>query len=584
MTFHELNLDADLQRGIDDAGFATCTEVQEKTFEHTLKKRDVTVQSQTGTGKTAAFLITIYQLLRSDPEFQGSAALVVAPTRELAVQIEADAKMLGKHLDFRMVCIYGGVGYKPQEDALREGVDLVVATPGRLLDLNQSKKFDFRMFKIAVIDEADRLFDMGFYPDIRKIFRKLPPKDERITMLYSATLGTRVLNISWEYMNNPAEIQVTPEQMTVEAVEQQVFHVSKNEKFSLLLGLLRQEAPESCLIFANTKSMCEELSYRLRENGYKAEYIIGDLPQSKRLRIIDDLKNGKVSMLVATDVAARGLHVEDLDLVVNYDLPEDPESYVHRIGRTARAGKKGRAISLACERFVYSLEPIQEFIDMKIPAVHPGDADFAEDASRGKSLGQVRRGHGGSSTSRSGRKKRSSETRSSTGRPGGGGRSSDAREKTRHSEREGAGAGGNKSGSGTSGGGHRRDDHGHGSKRSSGNRHGGGRSRSDRPARAASAGGSGKPAAKAAAPGGDQAERPKKDSSREARLQYYRDKYGEDFAFADGGTPEASKAAASPKQRKEPAPPSRTEESGSSGSSGKSRKGILGRLRRALKG
>mgnify|MGYP006276235785 CR=1 FL=1 len=556
MTFHELELDSDLQRGIDDAGFEHCTEVQEKTFEHTLGKRDVTVQSQTGTGKTAAFLITIYQLQRTDPDYKDTAALVVAPTRELAVQIENDATMLGKHLNARIACIYGGVGYKHQEEALAAGVDIVVATPGRLLDLNQSKKLDFRMFKIAVIDEADRLFDMGFYPDIRRIFRKLPPKEERITMLYSATLGTRVLNISWEYMNNPVEIKVASERMTVDEVEQQVFHVSKNEKFSLLLGLLKEEEPESSLIFANTKSMCEELAYRLRENGYKAQYIIGDLPQKKRLKIIDDLKKGKTNLLVATDVAARGLHVNDLDLVINYDLPEDPESYVHRIGRTARAGKKGRAISLACERFVYSLEPIQEFIDMKIPPIHPGDADFGEDASRGRSLSQLRRAHTGSAESRSGRMRRSSggdddgrgPRSGSRPRHGGGGRASDAREKTRHSgekERVGAGSqkqskpggprhggnhGGRHPGSAGRDGGH--GNHGRTRRRDDAEKHDRATNRDEAPVQAS---------AQASAGGGknrsnDQSDsRPSSGSSPEARLEYYRRKYGEDFEFAEGG-------------------------------------------------
>ena len=559
MTFKELELDSAVQQGIDDAGFTECTEVQAKTFEHTLGKRDVTVQSQTGTGKTAAFLITIYQLLRTDPDLKGSSALVVAPTRELAVQIESDAKMLGKHLDFRMVCIYGGVGYKPQEDALEEGVDLVVATPGRLLDLNQSKKFDFRMFRIAVIDEADRLFDMGFYPDIRKIFRKLPPKEERITMLYSATLGTRVLNISWEYMNDPVEIKVDPERMTVDAVEQQVFHVAKNEKLGLLLGLLREEQPDSALIFANTKAMCEELAYRLRENGYKAEYIIGDLPQKKRLRIIEDLKKGKTNLLVATDVAARGLHVNDLDLVLNYDLPEDAESYVHRIGRTARAGKKGRAISLACERFVYSLEPIQEFIGMKIPAVHPGDSDFARDATRGRSLAQLRRAHGGSAEIRSGRKQRSS-----AGHGGhAGGRSSDAREKTRHTEKPHSAKPPRAP---------QHADKSHTEKPHTEKPHGEKPRRGGKKPAHAGAPKAGGAKGGAPKPGGSdgprQAPKPGAETNREARLRYYREKYGEDFAFTEGPAKGANEAGGN----------------NDGGNENGKKKGLFGRIRRALGG
>ncbi len=395
MRFQEFELHPDLQKGIDEAGFSECTEVQARTLPHTLQGQDVTVQSQTGTGKTAAFLIPIYQHLLK-PDYAGAKALILAPTRELAVQIENEAQLLGKHLPFSTACFYGGVGYGKQEAAVRSGAQLLIATPGRLLDFVDSGKLGFQDVRFVVIDEADRLFDMGFYPDIQKVFRRMPSR-ERMTMLFSATLGTRVQNIAWKYMSEPVEIVVTPEQMTVETVTQELYHVAMSEKMPLLLGLLQREQPETALVFANTKRACEEISRRLEVNGYKSRFIIGDLPQRQRLRLIDDLKSGQIEILVATDVAARGLHVDDLDLVVNYDLPEDPENYVHRIGRTARAGKKGRAISLACERFVYGLEAIESLIGTKIPGNSVTDDDLAEDKSKGARIviGRDERTRGG---------------------------------------------------------------------------------------------------------------------------------------------------------------------------------------------
>jgi len=391
MQFTELELHSDLRRGIDDMGFVDCTPVQERTFTHTLEGRDVTVQSQTGTGKTAAFLITIFQLLSEDERYKGRQAYIVAPTRELSVQIEREAQRIGAHLPFRIANFYGGVGYGPQEKALKEGVDVIIGTPGRLLDFHSSRKLPFDNIGIVVIDEADRLFDMGFYPDIRRMMRDMLPKDQRMTMLFSATLSTKVRNIAWQYMNDPEEVDIEPEHITVETVEQELFHVARNEKLGLVLGLLERYKPENGLIFTNTKQAAEEVALRLQYNGFSAEFIMGDLPQSKRMKLIDGMKDGSVRFLVATDVAARGLHVDNLDIVINYDLPEDPENYVHRIGRTARAGASGRAASLACERYVYSLESIEDLVGMKIPVGRVTDDDFKDDASSGKWLGQVRK-------------------------------------------------------------------------------------------------------------------------------------------------------------------------------------------------
>ena len=387
MTFEQLDLDDKLLRAIRDAGFTACTPVQEQTFTYSLIGADVAVQSQTGTGKTAAFLITIFQLFLEQRSLDDRIALIVAPTRELADQIEMDARQLAKYLDLPIASFYGGVGYEKQERALAEGVRVAIGTPGRLLDFAKQRKLDLRKVGILVIDEADRLFDMGFIPDLRRLIRQMPGRDERITMLYSATLSTRVKSLAWEYMKNPAEITITPERVTVDEISQELYHVPRERKLSLLLGLLERDRPRNALIFTNTKQAAFEVATRLQRNDLACEYIIGDLPQSKRQRLIDDLKAGELQYLVATDVAARGLHVEELDLVVNYDLPEYSENYVHRVGRTARAGRSGKAIALACEEYVLGLEGIEEFIRMRIPAVTANADLYAEDASAGKRVG-----------------------------------------------------------------------------------------------------------------------------------------------------------------------------------------------------
>ena len=410
MKFTDISLHPDLHRGISDAEFTDCTPVQEQTIQHVLSDKDVIVQSQTGTGKTAAFLVPIFQLaLQSgDAESQKGKpkALIVAPTRELAVQIKEEADMLGKYLPFRSDAFYGGVGYKGQEDSLVQGVDFVIGTPGRLLDFERSGKIDFSKIDYLIVDEADRLFDMGFYPDLQSILRKMKSRYDRRTLLFSATMSTRVMNIAWEHMNEPVEVKIEPEHITVEAIEQALYHVSRDEKVSVLLGLFKKYNPANAIVFTNTKRQAEELAKRLTINGYKTEYIMGDLPQSKRLKVIGSLKRGELQFLVATDVAARGLHVDDLELVVNYDLPEDSESYVHRIGRTARAGKSGRALSLADERFVYGLPAIEQLIGFKIPVGELTEDLFAQDKSAGQRIHLEHSGRdfdGGRRPERSGR-------------------------------------------------------------------------------------------------------------------------------------------------------------------------------------
>lgn len=382
MNFEQLQLSPQLLRGIADMGFTELTPVQEKTLGFSLAGRDIAVQSQTGTGKTAAFLITIFQRQQAVAAAWRK-ALIIAPTRELAVQIEAEAKLIGRHLNLKVGSFYGGVGYNRQEALLKRGVDIMVGTPGRLLDLEQKGTLSMRNVGFLVIDEADRLFDMGFLPDIRKILRRVSAMQYRQTMLFSATLSAPALQIAREYMNQPEKISVTPENMTVDTITQELYHVGSREKINLLLGILKRDNPRSVLFFTNMKCDAERLSRRLELNGFPNEFLTGDLAQSRRLRIIDDFKSGKVLFMVATDVAGRGLHIEGLDMVVNYDLPGESENYVHRIGRTARAGKSGKAVTLACEKYIANLEGIETLINAKIPVVFPEDDMFLRDRSRG---------------------------------------------------------------------------------------------------------------------------------------------------------------------------------------------------------
>jgi ATP-dependent RNA helicase RhlB len=402
MEFQELNLHPDLQKGIDEAGFTTCMPVQEMVFAHSLLGQDIYAQSQTGTGKTAAFLISIMQRIMTNADLHSKKVLILAPTRELAAQTETEAKKLGKYLPISAGAFYGGVSYGPQVDMLRDDVQIIVGTPGRIIDLLQQGKMLLKDVGFLVIDEADRMFDMGFIDDLRKLLRYLPSAQQRQTYLFSATLGLRVKDLAWEYMVDPQEISIEPEKVTVELVTQELYHVGSHEKLSLLLGLLEREKPASCLIFCNQKFMVEELARRLKVNGYDCEFIMGDLPQSKRLEVIDRLKAGQIRMLVATDVAARGLDIEALELVVNYDVPEDAESYVHRIGRTARAGKAGKAITLACEKFVYGLYAIEKYLGAKIPVMPFEEALLLEDRSAGIRFSHDRGGQGRGRDSRQG--------------------------------------------------------------------------------------------------------------------------------------------------------------------------------------
>jgi ATP-dependent RNA helicase RhlB len=378
LDFGTLELPGPVRRGIQDAGFVAATPIQEAALPLALRGKDVAGQSQTGTGKTAAFLISAFTrcLTHPAPPRGGVTAprvLIIAPTRELVVQIEADANLLGAHTGLRILSVYGGIDYNKQREALRESCDILVGTPGRLIDYLKQHVWSPAKVEVLVIDEADRMFDMGFIADLRFILRRLPKPEKRQSFLFSATLSFRVLELTWEFMNNPAQISITPQQKTVEKAEQVLYHVGREEKFNLLLGLLRREGGSRILIFSNTREEARRLEDRLGRNGWQARALTGDVDQKKRLKILNDFKEGQLPILVATDVASRGLHIEGVSHVVNWDLPQDAEDYVHRIGRTARAGAAGKAISLVDEAGALALEPIEKFIAQKI------QVDWAED-------------------------------------------------------------------------------------------------------------------------------------------------------------------------------------------------------------
>ena len=338
--FDDFGLPNEVLAGLKDAAFTFCTPIQAEVLPLTLAGKDVAGQAQTGTGKTAAFLVTVFSLLLSmtDRKPKLPSALIVAPTRELAIQIFEDAKVLGRYTGLTQAQVIGGLDYEKQAEILRQGADVVICTPGRIIDYLKQGIFKTEGIKVLVIDEADRLFDLGFTKDMRFILKKLPPYQKRLSMLFSATLSYKILALTYDYMNLPEFIAVTPEEVTAEGIEQSLFHVSSEEKLPLLLGLLDKEPWHRVLIFTNTKADVEWLSQKLKGNGWAAEGITGDLPQHKRLKLMARFKEGGIKILVATDVASRGIHVEDISHVINYDLPQNPENYIHRIGR----GKDGQ--------------------------------------------------------------------------------------------------------------------------------------------------------------------------------------------------------------------------------------------------
>lgn len=372
MKFEELNIHEKVLEGIREAGFTECTPVQAHTLPSALQGKDIAAQAQTGTGKTASFLIAIFsRMLQGPPQRRSNSprVLIIAPTRELVVQIHAEANLLGGPAGFRIVPVYGGIDYLKQRKDLEDKVDVLIGTPGRLIDYLKQKVYTLRKTQYLVIDEADRLFDMGFISDLRFMLRRMSPYDKRQSMLFSATLSQRVHELCYEHMNLPEQFVITPETITVEKIQQELYHIGKSEKLGLLLWILRREPSGRYLIFCNTRVAVDRLERTLNANNCETAAITGEIHQTKRLKVLSRFKEGKLPILVATDVASRGLHIEGVTHVINYDLPQDREDYVHRIGRTARAGADGRAISLACEEYVHSLSDIEEYIKGKIPVM-----------------------------------------------------------------------------------------------------------------------------------------------------------------------------------------------------------------------
>ena len=382
--FSELPLHPTLHSSLAILGYTHCTPIQAQALPRALAGEDLAGQAQTGTGKSAAFLLATMQHLLTHPRAEADdpnqpRAIMLAPTRELAVQIHADALGIGSQTGLRMTVCYGGAGYELQRQNIEAGVDILIGTPGRLIDYFKQGTYHLKQIEVLVLDEADRMFDLGFIADIRYLIRKMPPPAQRKNYLFSATLSHRVLELAFEHMNNPQKLEIVPEQVTAERVSQGLVHVANDEKLPFLIGLLRQRQAVRCLVFINTKRGAEFLENGLRANGFEARVLSGDVSQGTRLKLLEEFKAGSLPVLVATDVAARGLHIPGVDLVVNYDLPQDPEDYVHRIGRTARAGASGDAISLCCETWVYSLPEIEKYIGSRIPLMDDGHALIASD-------------------------------------------------------------------------------------------------------------------------------------------------------------------------------------------------------------
>ncbi len=433
--FTNFDLQPLLQQGLDDSGFTRCTPIQEMTLPLALAGRDVAGQAQTGTGKTCAFLVALMNRLLTTPAVadrkdSDPRALIIAPTRELAIQIEKDAQAIGRHTGLRVALIYGGVDYDKQRQQLKDGCDIIIATPGRMLDYHKQGVFSLNSVEVMVIDEADRMFDLGFIKDVRFIFRRLPPREQRQVLLFSATLSHRVLELAYEHMHNAEKLVVESENVTADHVRQLVYFPAKEEKMPLLLNLIDRAKPSRSIIFVNTKAAAERITERVKRHGCRVGAISGDVPQLKRQKLLQRFQEGQLDILVATDVAARGLHIPAVSHVFNYDLPHEAEDYVHRIGRTARLGADGDAISFACDLYAMSLPDIETYIGQSIPVAQMDpdllimpkpravDAEFAANAAADSAaFGDVVPPRPGEKPRRPGGSERSGAGRSSSPRP-----------------------------------------------------------------------------------------------------------------------------------------------------------------------
>lgn len=374
--FQDLNLPAEVLHAIADLNFQYCTPIQAQILPLTLQGRDMAGKAQTGTGKTAAFLLGIltrFMKSRQEAPRPGTPrALILAPTRELAMQIRDDAEKLSKYTPFRTVAIYGGIDYDKQRRMLEQPVDIIVATPGRLIDFVNQSVINLREVEVLVIDEADRMLDMGFIPDVRKIVYKTPPKENRQTLLFSATLDDEVMRLASAWMTDPGKIEIEPDQNATKLIDQQVYIVTDDQKFALLYNILKKEVVEgTALIFTNRRDQAERLCDALYRYGIDSEMLSGAVAQNKRQRILADFKDGRCKLVVATDVAGRGIHVDDITHVINFNIPSQPDDYVHRIGRTGRAGKKGISVTFACEKESFELPAIEELLGRRLSCIMP---------------------------------------------------------------------------------------------------------------------------------------------------------------------------------------------------------------------
>ncbi|MBT8072242.1 MAG: DEAD/DEAH box helicase [Xanthomonadales bacterium] len=412
--FSELGLSRKILSGLEGAKFTHCTPIQSLTLPPALEGKDVAGQAQTGTGKTAAFLLVIFnQLLaqRSSAYGTNPRSLVVAPTRELAIQIHRDALSLGADTGLKSALAYGGVDYEKQRKTIQDGVDILIGTPGRLIDYMKQKVYNLKHIEVVVLDEADRMFDLGFIDDIRFLLRRMPKPAERQSLLFSATLSHRVMELAYEHMNSPETLKVEAENVTADHVEQKVFYPANDEKLPLLIGLMRALDAHHSMVFTNTRAAADKVGRTLNANGISAAVISGRVRQEKRQKLLKRFHDGDIPVLVATDVAARGLHIPDVTHIFNFDLPQDAPDYVHRIGRTARLGAKGEAISFACEDYAFHLPEIEEYIGYSI-ATDSAGADLmptvevppAPKRNRPRKFSGKRRGGSGHKRGRSSRR------------------------------------------------------------------------------------------------------------------------------------------------------------------------------------
>ena len=375
MRFLDLALHEDVQYSVQAAGFEYCTPIQKLALPALLEKRDLAARAQTGTGKTAAFLLASFTELLNNPLAERKNAtpriLVLAPTRELAAQIHSDAEKLGIYTNLNSAVVFGGMDYEKQRRNLDTVVDLVIGTPGRVIDYSRSGALDLSKVEILVIDEADRMLDMGFIPDVKRIVSQLPRKGERQTLMFSATLDDSILRLASGWLADPYVVESEPDQLVSDNIDQRFYSVSRDEKLAVTLHILNNMEFERLIIFGNRKDVNLRLQYDLARYGHLVPVLSGDIPQEKRIRILEKFRSGEEKVVIATDVAARGIHVDNVSLVINYDLPERPEDYIHRIGRTGRAGNKGVAISFLCEYGAYYLPAIEELLKVQFPSELP---------------------------------------------------------------------------------------------------------------------------------------------------------------------------------------------------------------------